>query len=518
MIHFKNIASRLRYNIRQLPFKNIIAQKENNDWIWYTYNDLNNKINYCINVLKKNNINYGDNVVYKGKNSIDWIAWNMATYSIGAVWVPLYHNQNHEYIQHVLDDSYPKMFITDDYKNSKKYSSLIDANYKLNICKNKIPDITLSFKDKIFSVKEYEISNLIYTSGTSSAPKGVILTHNNLLSNLNMVEKNFFSLQEKYNCLTTLNILPWAHIYSLNTELYYNLLNNNCIALCDHPNNLLEDIKKIQPNTLYFVPRILENIKQKVDFLDKPFINKILPYILGKIFGNKLLIIFTGGAYLSPITKKFYIDNGIKIIEGYGATETSPMISVHNLDSYQNIESIGKILDNVVVEIIDNEICVHGKNVMKGYWNNKKETEKVFFEKNNMRFYKTGDSGYIKDNFLYYKGRINTNYKLSNGKFVNVEEVENNIKKHTNKNLLVYGENRDYNILIMEHDLVINKIDFLKKINDSLNNKYLKIKDILFIDNKLFIDNMTPKMSIKRKEVYRSLKHKINILYLSHKK
>ena len=280
----------------------------------------------------------------------------------------------------------------------------------------------------------------------------------------------------------------------------------------------MQRCKRIQPNTLYFVPRILENIKQKVDFLDKPLINKILPYILHKIFGKKLLIIFTGGAYLSPITKKFYIDNGIKIIEGYGATETSPMISVHNLDSYQNIESIGKILDNVVVEIIDNEICVHGKNVMKGYWNNKKETEKVFIKKNNMFFYKTGDAGYIKDNFLYYQGRINTNYKLSNGKFVNVEEVENNIKKYTNKNLLVYGENRDYNILIMENDFVINKTDFLKKINDSLNNNYLKIKDILFIDNKLFNDNMTPKMSIKRKEVYNSLKHKINILYLSHKK
>ena len=155
---------------------------------------------------------------------------------------------------------------------------------------------------------------------------------------------------------------------------------------------------------------------------------------------------------------------------------------------------------------------------MKGYWNNKKETEKVFFEKNNMLFYKTGDSGYIKDKFLYYKGRINTNYKLSNGKFVNVEELENNIKKYTNKNLLVYGENRDYNILIMENDSFINKIDFLNKINDSFNNKYLNIKDILFIDNKLFIDKMTPKMSIKRKEVYHFLENKINDMYLLHKK
>ena len=172
MIHFKNIASRLRYNIRQLPFKNIIAQKENNDWIWYTYNDLNNKINYCINVLKKNNINYGDNVVYKGKNSIDWIAWNMATYSIGAVWVPLYHNQNHEYIQHVLDDSYPKMFITDDYKNSKKYSSLIDANYKLNICKNKIPDITLSFQDNILSERDIKFKLANYPTNAECAVIG----------------------------------------------------------------------------------------------------------------------------------------------------------------------------------------------------------------------------------------------------------------------------------------------------------------------------------------------------------
>ena len=206
-----------------------------------------------------------------------------------------------------------------------------------------------------------------------------------------------------------------------------------------------------------------------------------------------------GGAKLSPNVREFYINNGINVCEGYGCTETSPMVSVNHITNPRDEDSIGKILDNVIVEIINGEICVSGGNVMEGYWENEADTNKVMIKKENNIFYRTGDSGYIKDGFLYYGGRISMNYKLSNGKFVNVEEVEANIKKYTNKNLLVFGDNKDYNILIIE-GIIHEEDNFLKKINKDIP-KYLRIKSILSLEEGSFTRFLTPKMSIKRKKL-----------------
>jgi long-chain acyl-CoA synthetase len=207
-----------------------------------------------------------------------------------------------------------------------------------------------------------------------------------------------------------------------------------------------------------------------------------------------------GGAKLDENTKNFFLKNGVNICEGYGCSETSPMVSVNHINYPRDEKSVGKILDDIIVEIINNEICVSGPNVMKGYWNNRKATKKVFFRKNNKTFYRTGDSGYVKDNFLYITGRINENYKLSNGKFVNVEDVENKVKKYILNNFIVYGENMDNNILIVEKP-------FDKKLLDKINlelDSYLRIKDVILIDD--FSEFLTPKMSIKRRKLINWLK------------
>ena len=510
-MRFTNIASRFRHQIKNTPFKHVLTQKNNNQWINYTNNDLNNKTLYCIEQLKQHNIYAKDHIVYKGKNSVDWIAWNMATYSLGATWIPLYANQNSNYVNYVLSDSLPKLYITDHLEENIDHG-FIDAHYEMKVISNHVPNFDVNEQHHVFDVLPEKMSNLIYTSGTSGNPKGVMLTHQNLLSNLSMIESRFSSLSAQNSSLISVNILPWAHIYSLNTELYYMLLNNHKIILCDHPDQLLNDIRKIQPHLLYFVPRILDGIKKKIEFLDKPLLSKLIPILLRKIFGKNLITIFCGGAYLSPITKKFYQDHGIQICEGYGATETSPMICVHNLETNKHIDSIGQILDNVLVEIIDDEICVHGPHVMQGYYYNKEATANAFVFKEDKKYYKTGDSGYVKDNFLYYVGRKSANYKLSNGKFVNVEEIENKIKNHCTSPLLIYGENRDYNILIMKIDYGIHKIDFLKKINQEIP-KYNHIKNILNVEEDVFNRHMTPKMSLKRKEIYKFLEDKINLLY-----
>ena len=193
--------------------------------------------------------------------------------------------------------------------------------------------------------------------------------------------------------------------------------------MCTDKTKFINECKEVKPDALYVVPKVLETVKNKVMFLDKPLIRKIIPFLLLKLFGGNIQNIFSGGAKLDKKTRNFFEDNKIPICEGYGCSELSPMVSVNHLTEPRDINSIGKILDGIDVEIFNGEICVSGPNVMEGYWNDEEKTNEVLFTKGNKIWYSTGDSGYIKNDFLYYSGRISKNYKMSNGKFVNVNDI-----------------------------------------------------------------------------------------------
>ena len=498
-----NITSRFKELLYSYPNRDILGFKKNNQWKWITRDRLKNNILYCVDVLRDHHITKYDRVVYKGKNSVEWISWNIACNSLGATWIPLYSNQNKTYVDYVVNDSTPKVFINsdNDYTNNTKRN--------ISILKNNIEQF--NYNTDIPVCNSQHIAKIIYSSGTTGNPKGVMITHENILSNISSIEKRFSDLQYRKQ-YTSLNILPWAHIYGLTTELYYNLLNNNKIAISEGPEQFVNELKEIQPDLLYLVPRILQLIKKKLEPFDLPVIRYLLPLIIKRIFGKNLLTIFVGGSQLDETTKKFYIKNGISLCEGYGCTETSPMVSVNHIEHPRNINSIGKIMDNVIVKIIDDEICVSGPNVMTGYWNNPEATKNALIKLDNKIFYKTGDKGEIDcDGFLYYKGRINENYKLSNGKFVNVNDIENCIKKFTTYNFIVYGNNKDYNIIITEEESNLDKID-ISEINKDLDT-YLHIKKILKLPNGSFQEFLTPKMSIKRRALEKAYEKEIEKMY-----
>ena len=491
-----NLTTRFQSILHTHPEKKILGYKENKKWKWVTRNELKNKVLYCIDVLKTNKVSLNDRVMYKGNNSVNWASWSIATNSLGGIFVPLYNNQNDDYVNHIIKDCNPKVFVTND-NHYKSVDLLKDTIEKTNY-------------NKIIPVEtKSDVAKLIYTSGTTGKPKGVMLSHENIMHNIQNIEKTFHDLQNEKE-YTSLNILPWAHIYGLTTELYYNMLNNNRIAISSGPQAFINEIREIQPDLLYMVPRILQLIKNKLQLLDKPIIKNILPFVLERIFGKNLITIFIGGSQLDESTKQFYIQNNISVCEGYGCTETSPMISVNHIIEPRNEDSVGKILDDLVVKIISNEICIAGPSVMKGYYNNNVATSKVFFKKDDMLFYRTGDEGYVKNGFLFYKGRMSENYKLSNGKFVNVGDVENTVKHFFNEPCMVYGNNQNYNILITEK---IVSSETLQRINESLDS-YLQIKKVLVLEEGSFQKHLTPKMSLKRKEMETQYHEKIKEFYL----
>lgn len=467
----------------------LIGYKNENKWIWKSRSDLKTNILKCIDVLRDRNVRAFNRVMYKGSNSFEWISWNIATNSLGSIWVPLYDNQSDKYVNHIINDCKPTLFITNNKYDGVDCidNSVLDNSFS----KNCYEDLPINYSA--------DTAKLIYTSGTTGNPKGVMLTHENIISNYESINMRFEDFKDQQ--FTTLNILPWAHIYGLTAELYYNILNGNKIAISSGKDNFINEIREIQPDILYLVPRVLELIKSKLEKFDKPIIRYVLPYIIKHIFGKNLVTIFIGGAMLDENTKQFYKDYDITLCEGYGCTETSPMVSANHLNfPNRNEKSIGKIMDNLDVRIneINSEILVSGPSVMKGYWKNERATLGAIKMIGNKPFYKTGDSGYIKDNFLFYKGRISENYKLSNGKFVNLNHVENIIKKYVKNQFIVFGDNKPYNIIICEKSSKQEIICNLDLINKELE-KYLKIQKIMDINDDTFSKYFTPKLSLKRK-------------------
>lgn len=475
--------------------KNVLGKKVCNKWEWSNGSDLINRFNECKSLLKYNKFKKNDRLVYKGKNSLDFIAWNLAVNSEGGIWVPVYHNQNEEYLNYILENCSPSLFISDDNTVNKKVLSLRSSDKIGNYYNNE-------------NFEYNDISTLIYTSGTTGSPKGVMLSDENILSNIEGIRSRFKEFDGKD--LRSLNILPWAHIYSITTELYYGLLSGNEIALCSSPDNFVRELYEVKPNVLYLVPKVLDLIKSKLSKLDYGIFKFMIPIILKKLFGSEFITIFVGGAKLDESTFNFYKYNGINICLGYGCSETSPMVSVNHLKSPRNEMSVGKLLDDIIVEIIDKEIHVAGPNVMKGYWNDVESTSKVLVERDGKIFYKTGDSGKVINNYLFLEGRISENYKLSNGKFVNVDDLESKIRENISGNFIVYGENRNYNILIT--DIKMEKGKLMKKCNNNLDG-YLKVKDILYLENEIFIKYLTPKMSIKRKKIIKDYEKDISNLF-----
>ena len=297
-----NLVRKFNETLVKDKYLKILATKKNNEWQWTSRYDLNNMINNCIFKLKDYNISKGERIIYKGNNSIEWISWNLAALSMGAVWVPMYNTQTSSQCKYISSDCDAKLLISND--NIK-----ID---NINCISNNIPD--LNYKNKEVDLIYNDLSTLIYTSGTTGNPKGVMLSHDNIISNLEGIRKRFNNMESNK---VSLNILPWAHIYSMTCELYYNLLYDNSIAISTGKDNFMQECKEIKPNAIYIVPKVLENVKNKVQILNNPIIKHLLPLVLNRIFGNNLENIFMGGAKLDNNTKFFFDTYGIKICEGY---------------------------------------------------------------------------------------------------------------------------------------------------------------------------------------------------------
>lgn len=421
----------------------------------------------------------GDRVSIHSENSIEWILCDVATLSMGAVNVPIYTTQPGDQIKFILENSEAMVHIVSNdglfaetkplIKGIKSVKAVItmygSSHGKLRHLDEikelgrqlheKQPDLYGQLTD---AVGPEDLATLIYTSGTTGQPKGVMLTHGNVTSNVQDAMKRLpFTLKDVYD-QPVLSYLPLSHIFERVISYMYITMQAR-IHYIQVIEEIKEDFLHVKPFFFATVPRLLEKIQTGVKvkgqelsgakkqlyywalglteaydperpptgfagvkhaIADKLIFSKIRP-----LFGGNLRGVVTGGAALPHEIFRFMNAIGLFCGQGYGLTETSPVITVQD-PTRMRVGSSGMAIDNVEVRIAeDGEICARGPNIMQGYYRNPEATAEVMDANG---WFKTGDIGRLdEDGYLYITDRKKALFKLSTGKYVAPQNVENNI-------------------------------------------------------------------------------------------
>lgn len=458
----------------------LIATKRNGQWVETDKEEFQEKVRNLALGMYELGIRKGDKVSLHSENSAEWVICDQAILSLGAVNVPIYTTQPGDQIKYILENSETKVHIvsTDElfadtkptikalksveaiisifgskHEKLREFDSILEMGAKKH---QEDPELFEQLKSK---VKPDDLATLIYTSGTTGDPKGVMLTHNNIASNLlASLERVPFddTVREGERMLS---YLPLSHVFErLITYMYLRL--GYPIYYIEEVEEIRDDFSYVKPFYLATVPRLLEKIHtgikvkgQELSGLKKrlyywalnlaeqydpehppsgfgrlkhKLADKLVYSKVRELFGGNLLGMVSGGAALSPTLFRFMNAMGVICMQGYGLTETSPVLSVNDKD-HMRVGSSGRPLSNVEIKIAeDGEILAKGPNVMQGYYNNKEKTEEVFTEDG---WFMSGDVGKLEDGYLFVTDRKKSVFKLSTGKYVAPQTIENRLSE-----------------------------------------------------------------------------------------
>lgn len=483
-----------------------------------------NKVSF-IELIKR--VKYFSNEVLKNiesphaliimENRPEWV------YSFYSVWdkkevnVVLDASSNPNEIAYVINDSQPKTIICSDFSEERILEAITIANYQdkakiINIDKENIDFNSIGSEYDNVTLQNPEgdeTAVMLYTSGTTGSPKGVMLSSNNIIGEIDgIVEKDVLQASDQMIAL-----LPFHHILPLMATLLLPLREGASIVFVEKiaSKEILDVLEKNNISVMVGVPRVFklfyDSIKQQIQ---AKFITRKIYAIAEKInskrfsrmifskvhkkFGGHLNVMVSGGAKLDPEIATFFNVLGFTVCEGYGLTETSPVLAVNSI-KYNKVGTVGKALYNTELKIVDEELWVKGPQIMKGYYNKPEKTAEVMTEDG---WFKTGDLAEIdKDGYLTIRGRKNSMIVLSNGKNIDPETVENKIMGLSGpliKEIGILGH-EDKLAAIIVPDLLefrkqgINNIQtYLKDIIENYNltaSNYKKVLDYKLVEDEL---------------------------------
>lgn len=506
-----------------------LAGKVNKHWVTYSSREYLEKATLFSYGLLALGMQPGDKVAMISNNRPEWNFADMGMSQAGIIHVPVYPTLSNEEYEYIFNHAEPRLIIVSDQALYKKIRPLMEKApslkdiYTFNEvegARNWKELIELGrkneekFKDKLKkirdSIRENDMVTLIYTSGTTGLPKGVALSHRNLVSNvMGTIKVHPFGPESK-----SLSFLPLCHIYERMLNYHYQYKGIS-IYYAENLGTIVDDLRNIKPDIFTTVPRLLETVYNKI--IGK---GKDLPGIKKRIFfwavnlglryklhnqnswfyrlqlkiadklifskwrealGGNIKIIVSGSAALQPRIATIFWAAGIKVLEGYGLTETSPVIAVNNYNTNEiMIGTVGPVIEEANVKIAeDGEILCKGPNVMLGYYKDEKMTEEAIDSEG---WFHTGDVGQLIDGkYLKITDRKKEIFKLSSGKYVAPQVIENKFKESFFiEQIMVVGENEKFaSALIVPNFEFLHNWCYLHKIKFRNNKELIEIPEVV---------------------------------------
>jgi long-chain acyl-CoA synthetase len=561
----------------------VLLQRQRDEWVPVSSDAFYSRVAGAAGALRAWGITRGDRIAILSENRPEWTIADFASLLLGAVTVPVYSTLTAEQSAYILRDSGARVIFVSTEAMLQKVLAVQDQT-----CLEKVvvmdpvesagavrmpepeahsqgnPDPALEASAR--STTPDDLATIIYTSGTTGTPKGVMLTHGNIASNLacSLAEFPFRDGD------LSISFLPLSHVTARHVDFAL-LYRGVTLAHLGSVNQLPRVLLELKPTLLVAVPRVYEKIhfqtEQKVQGAAKRALydwalsvgheyrgeiltgrkpqahtwklaNRLVYSKIRAALGGRVELFISGGAPLGRELAEWYADVGIRIHEGYGLTETSPVIAV-NAPQAHKLGSVGKPLPNVEVRIADDgEVLVRGPSVFKQYWNKPKETQDAFVD----GWFKTGDIGCLdKDGFLSITDRKKDLIKTSGGKFIAPQPIENSLKHNALvAEAVVLGEKRKFpaaliapNFLLLEEWARNQGVTFASRqelvacsevrvlyegIIETLNRnlaRFEKLKRVLLISEEFSTESgtMTASMKLRRHAVEERYRQQIDEMY-----
>ncbi len=571
------------YQLAKFPQKDALAGKVNGEWKTYSTQEVIDMANKVSSGLLNKGIGPGDKVAVIANNRPEWVIADLAILQIGAINVPVYPTISDEDYAFIFNDSEVKLVFVSDEELLEKarkakekspsvqhiytFDPISDAHHWWEI-HDADPDLA-KIEELKGDVKSEDLATLIYTSGTTGTPKGVMLSHKNVASNA-IASKERLPVDSDAKGVS---FLPLCHIYE-RMIIYLYTYTGVSLYFAESMDTIGDDIRDVQPQVFTAVPRLLEKvydkivdkgaslsgIKKSLFFWAVSVGEKYEPYgANGPIYEMKLKIarklifskwqealggnvkaVASGSAALNPRLARIFNAADIPILEGYGLTETSPVISVNEVDNKgMKIGTTGRPIRDVHVKIAeDGEILVKGPNVMMGYYNRPDLTDEVLKD----GWFHTGDIGeLVNGEYLKITDRKKEIFKTSGGKYIAPQLMENTFKESRFiEQIIVIGEYRKHpSALIVptfefleewcdrkgidrgSRDKMLSNERVLERFQEEVDHynegfgKWEKIKKFRLLDDEFTVDNnmVTPTLKLKRKAIHARYENLIEDIY-----
>ena len=566
----------------------VMLYREAGKWLHISSSDLRRNIAGTARTLQEWGIRKGDRVAILSENRPEWSIADFAILLFGAVTVPVYATLTPEQTAYTLRDSGATVVFVSTKKQLRKIQAVLSQTQiqKIAVMDHaQIPSdlaANCALMDEFMtrgpseldrhtesiahSIQSDDLATIIYTSGTTGTSKGAMLTHGNMASNINCSLLGF----DMRPGLISISFLPLSHVTARHVD-FAMLYHGVTLAYCPFMENLPATLLEVRPTECVSVPRVYEKIYARTEMTARGFPKRAIyrwalsvgrankatilagntPTSLSWKIANKLVFskiregvggrvetFISGGAPLGRELAEWFATVGIRIHEGYGLTETSPVIAV-NTPVNHRIGTVGKILPNLEVRIAeDGEILVRGPSVFKGYWNRPEETQNAFQD----GWFKTGDIGYIDaDGYLSVTDRKKELIKTSGGKFIAPQPIENSLKLNPLiGTAAIIGDKRKFAFVIVSPNFALleewaknNEVAFssraelvanpkvqalydgiVENVNQNLA-RFEKLKRVLLVADEFTADNgaLTPTMKLRRRVIEERYRKQIEEIY-----